>query len=315
MEWRLLLSVPERKILSFLERQVPMLFSRALPATLLGLGALWLGAGCAEEADEMRGPELADPGIALLGGPTGSTGTNNFPPPDFHSLKGTIYTSTSMALGDYDGSAEQWNLASNTANDTLVAGDSGRTALKYMARCGVSETVTLHAVLGSTPYTFPGQGILSTTAGWLGAGLSNSQAQDLFACLLGHLNARGVEVPINLSGPSVTNTEGADSNFTWEEALWVAEITSPGTHKRSFSFQVWPLDDLMSCSEYVEQLEDRVCGTYSGTCGLTIRTDRSTACSEGAAGWTCTGLSGVALPAIKTRLKSTDVELLYDSCP
>lgn len=291
---------------------------RALSVVVIGSGALWMG--CAEEAadlDSNDAPALDAPSRIPLGGPAGSTGTNNLPPPDVHENKLTLHTSTQAAFGTYSASDARWDIASTTSNNALVGDDGGRTLIKYAVRCALPSTTTVHARLGTTEYAYTGQGLLTTTADWLTAALTNSQAQDLFTCLLAHMNAHGVEVPINLSGPNVSNVDGSDGSFTWEEALWAVKITSPGTVKKKLDFYVWPLDDLLDCANYVEQLTDRVCGTYSGPCGLTVRTDRATACTEDShTGWSCTDATGtVVLPAIKTRLKETDVEAMYDSCP
>ena len=288
---------------------------QALFAVLIGSGALAMG--CAEEADDLDMPDdpaLASPARTPLGGPAGSTGTNNFPPPDCMGNRGNLYTATQSTFATYDITDDEWWIANNAANNALLSTSGGRTAIKYAARCALPATVTVNAQVGATQYSYPGQGLLTTTPGWLTAPLPLTAAQDLFGCMLAHLNAFGVEVPINLSGPSVTNTAGHDANFTWEEALWVAKITSGPTQKTTFAFHVWPLDDLVQCEAYVEQLTNRVCGGFTGNCGLTVRSDRATVCTETSAGWYCDVTPTTTLPAIKTRLKVTDVETLYD-CP
>lgn len=292
---------------------------RALGALVLSggagcLGAACLAAGCAETA-ATGDLDVVGARPAPLGGPMGSTGTNNLPPPVMMGLRGTLLDSTVLALGSYDPTDDAWWIDGNAPNSTLLSTEDGRRLLKYAVRCGISETVEIQAEdADGVLYTFPGQGLLTTTQDWLDTPLTGGQAQDLFTCLLAHLNARGVEVPINLSGLDVPNVAGADDGFTWEEALWATKITTGGGGKTTFSFNVWPLDDLMECDEYVEHLTDRVCGTFSGNCNLTVRSDRATACTEQSHGWVC-DVGGTALPAIKTRLKSTDVELLYDTCP
>jgi hypothetical protein len=107
---------------------------------------------------------------------------------------------------------------------------------------------------------------------------------------------------------------GADEDFTWQEALWVAKITPKG-QDATFEFNAWPLDDLMECGSYVSQLEDRVCGSFTGDCGVNVRADRDSACTETESGWWCEDSTGHPLPAIKTRLKKGYIEALYDNCP
>lgn len=287
---------------------------QALFAVLIGSGALAMG--CAEEADDLDTPDdpaLAPPARTPLGGPAGSTGTNSLPPPDFGSNRGNLYTSTQSPFATYVATDDEWWIANNTANNALLSTSGGRKVIKYAARCALPTTVAVNAQVGSTVFSYPGKGLLTTTQEWLTVPLALTAAQDLFTCMLAHLNAFGVEVPINLSGPSVTNTTGDDASFTWEEALWAAKII-PGTSKTTFNFHVWPLDDLVLCESYVEQLTNRVCGGFSGNCGLTVRSDRATACTETSTGWYCDVTPTTTLPAIKTRLKVTDVESLYD-CP
>lgn len=294
-----------------------MKLSQALPAALFGLGALWLGIGCLGEAEDL---DLADDNeVASLpqayGGPWGSTGTNNLPPPITHERRASVFGATLSNLAVLNTTTHNWDVAINGSTSTLLSTDDGRRVLKYVARCAVDESITLHAQLGTTQFTFPGEGILSTTSDWLTAPIGTPAAEDLFSCLLAHMNARGVQVPIHLSGPSITNTESAGDGFDWEEALWVTDLVQTGSSKVTFNFYVWPLDDLLDCGEYARQVKDRVCGTYSGNCGVTVRTDRSTACTDTPDGWYCSPSSGQSLPAIMTRLKVTDVETMYDNCP
>lgn len=288
---------------------------QSLAAVVLGLCALSMGMGCAGEGGDLDmadEPEVAEPGRIPLGGMPGSTGANKFNPLNFHTYRQPGYSSARQQL--VTGSTKTSWLANNPSNNTLLGSEGGREWLKYAARCGVASGTTVYAQAGFMQYSFPGQGLLATTSDWLTAGLSLASTQDLFSCLLAHLNAFGVEVPINLSGPSVTNSLGSDSGFEWEEALWATKIT-PTAHDAYFEFYVWPLDDLTACLNYVPQLQNRVCGTYNGPCGLTVRHDRATACTETASGWYCNDASENPLPAIKTRLKETDVEVLYDNCP
>ncbi|MEZ4302150.1 MAG: hypothetical protein R3B70_44900 [Polyangiaceae bacterium] len=296
---------------------------RALGVIALAWGAASLGvaallSGCSEPSgDRDGGADLvgASPRLAPLAGPMGSTGTNNLPPPVAMGLRDELFDATGLAFADYHSSDDTWWLDSNVPNDILVSTDDGRRLLKYAVRCGISEDVEILAVdPDGLLNTFPGQGLLTTTQDWLTTPLTTEEAEDLFTCLLAHLNSRGVEVPINLSGLHVPNLSGADSGFTWEEALWATRIKVNPGKAPTFSFNVWPLDDLLECDRYVEHLEDRVCGTFSGDCNLTIHTDRDSACTEGSHGWVC-DVGGTSMPVIKTRLKSTDVELLYDSCP
>jgi len=76
---------------------------------------------------------------------------------------------------------------------------------------------------------------------------------------------------------------------------------------------VWPRG-VAGCPNAAIELANRVCGTIPGSCGLTVRTDLDSACTETAAGWYCNDITGHALPAILTRLKLGDVKKLYSGC-
>jgi hypothetical protein len=293
-----------------------MLRFQSLAAVVLGLGALSLGMGCAPDADDddtTGEPELVESDRIPQGGPPGTGTTNKFLSDDFQDVKPTGYESTRSPIGTYG--SNQWWVANNAATTTLLGSEAGRDFIKYAARCALPATVALHAQVGATLYKFPGSSLLTTTTGWLTTSLTASQTNDLFTCLVAHLNAFGVEVPINVSGPNIKNTEGADSGFKWYEALWVAKITATNPQEPEFELNVWPLDDLIECNGFVPQLEDRVCGTFAGDCGVVVRGDRNTACEETESGWYCTDTTGHSMPAIMTRLKETDVELMYDNCP
>ena len=86
-------------------------------------------------------------------------------------------------------------------------------------------------------------------------------------------------------------------------ALWVAEITNDAPSPLSFTFHVWPLDGLLSCTgNIVDGLTTRICANDPSNCNLNVRTDRSTACQESSDGWRCYDNAGALVPAIRTRL-------------
>jgi hypothetical protein len=162
--------------------------------------------------------------------------------------------------------------------------------------------------------SYRGKSILSTTQSWKTKALGLDYADDLFTCMIAHLNAHNVSVPINLSGPHVVNSATSDPSFSWEEALWAAKIDPSDPDNPVFSLYVWPMENLTACPNYVTGLSDRVCGNSTDECGLNVREDRDTACTETSSGWYCDDLSGHPLPAILTRLKTVDVEHFYADC-
>jgi hypothetical protein len=292
-----------------------MTLLRALSAVVIGLSSLSLG--CSDEigsSNTSGAPEIDDPFYSTMAGPPGTGGTNNLNPPDFHGLKYTLFSAAELPLATYGADDQLWWLANNAPNSALLGSIESRNVIKYAVRCALSTTSTVHAELGSSVLSYPGQGILGATSAWKTTPLNLDQANDLFTCMLAHLNARGVEVPINLSGPNINNALGSDPAFSWDEALWATKIDLDPVDGAVFSFYVWPLDNLVDCPGYVSGLEDRVCGTFQGECGLTVRSDRETACTETETGWFCEDTTGHPLPAIKTRLKAKDASALYDGC-
>lgn len=292
-----------------------MTLLRALSAVVLGVGALSLGCTEADfddpEVSEL--PPLDDPFYSTLAGPRGSTGSNNLHPLDLLAERDNLVVATQAALATYSASDATWWLANNAGTNALLASTGGRSVLKYAVRCALSSTSAVSAQLGSTGVSYPGEGHLATTAAWKTAALTSDQTDDLFTCLLAHLNANGVTVPINLSGPNVTNAPGYDPSFAWEEALWATKLIHDEDGGTAFHFYVWPRA-AAGCANVAAELTHRVCGTIDGGCGLTVRTDLDTACTETSAGWYCNDVTGHALPAILTRLKLTDAKKLYTGC-
>jgi hypothetical protein len=291
-----------------------MMLFRALSAVALGACALSLG--CAKtdfESESSELPPLDDPFYSTMAGPQGSTGTNNLNPVDFHSQKATLLAALQAPLATYASGTQTWWLANNAPNNALLASSGGRSVLKYAIRCALSSTSAVNVQLGTSVVTYPGQGLLTTASGWKTTALNADQTDDVFACLLAHLNANGVTVPINLSGPNVSNAGSFDPSFAWEESLWAAKLVEADDGTMAFNFEVWPRG-VAGCPNAAIELAQRVCGTTPGSCGLTLRADFDSACTETATGWYCNDVTGHALPAILTRLKLGDVKKLYSGC-
>jgi hypothetical protein len=291
-----------------------MTMFRALSVVVLGLSTAALG--CADGGGEVEelGAVAADAPVATpQGGAHGSSSTNNLSPVDFHAQKATLLAAMQAPLATYSSSAQTWWLANNAPDNALLASTGGRSVLKYAARCALATTSAVNAQVGSSVVTYPGQGLLTTASAWKTTALDADQTDDLFTCLLAHLNSNGVEVPINLSGPSVSNAGSYDPAFSWEEALWATKLVEADDGTTAFNFYVWPRG-VAGCPNAAIELANRVCGTAPGSCGLTVRTDIDSACTETGAGWYCDDPTGHALPAILTRLKLNDVKRLYSSC-
>lgn len=80
--------------------------------------------------------------------------------------------------------------------DSLEETEGGRDLLAYVARCAFSEGDALVAEHDGVSYTMPG--LLGLAPEWETEGLSDTKARLVSACLLAHVNAFGVSVPISL---------------------------------------------------------------------------------------------------------------------
>lgn len=295
-----------------------MTLFRALSAVVIGVSALATGCfGGAGDLDAIEAHDYDDPSLSTLGGLNGSGGFNNLRPAAFHANKWSLYEATKSALATYNADDGSWSLANNTYTNALLATADGREVLKYAVRCALSSTVTVKATLpDGTIVAYAGQSILAQAVNWKTAALNHDQADALFTCLVAHMNANGVTVPINLSGSQVTNQAvGYDPAFSWEEALWAVKIIDEGDASDvTFHLYAWPMNNMAGCAEYVSGLQSRICAKSDDNCGLTVRLDRDSACEEAGGLWSCDDASGHPLPAILTKLKAVDVPLMYSDC-
>lgn len=289
-----------------------MFFFRALTAAVAVLGMLTSGCSGADgelEADEAL--DLDNPLYSTMAGPGGSGGQNHLHPDWFHPNKPALNTSTKANLAVWNAADQKYRFANTVALNTLFATSAGREVIKYAVRCTlpVGEKVWDNSL--GVDLAYPGQGLLTTTTAWTTSALASTAAEDLFACMAAHMNPLGEIVPINLSGMHVTNAPGFDPTpYAWEEALWTSTIIASPFGGYYYVINVWPLAGLQACAiNQVDGLTSRVCPTSGGVCGLSVRTDLASACKEYLTGWKCDGK-----PAIRTRLKVSDVPRMYKGC-
>jgi hypothetical protein len=286
-------------------------FCRVMIGMVAGLSVL--SSGCLGTAEESTAVDSVvpedEPLPGPLSGPGGSGGMNGFNPLGFHLYKSTVYGSMGADLAELLPMLG-WRIRNTTPNQTLLVDLlEGRETLEYAVRCGLASG---DAVSGGVPLaTFTGQGVLTTTTEWKTKPLSTARKEDLFSCMLAHLNSLDIQVPMMLSGPSIYNSPTFDgSAYEFEEALWGTAITDNGGTP-VFNFYVWPSQELddYCLVDLTGVLNLRLCGSFVGPCNLTVRTDRTTACTETTKGFECDGK-----PAIQTRLRPVDLPLLYGVC-
>lgn len=256
-------------------------------ACLIGIGAL---TGCADMAVEPV--ELDDsPGLASQGWMNGTGGINGLNPSAYHANVFKLLSALSVPAADPNDA-----LAVNPAviSTGLLDTSNGREVFQYAARCALPAETDLEYA-GNV---YAGGGILSTTGSWVTGGLTTSKQEDVLTCMVAHLNAFGAQVPIFLSGPSVTSSESGDSGaFFVEEAIWQAKIPGPG---QAPIYQAWPRTNLLDVCGLLSVTTwiQRVCGTLINTCGVQVRYDQAFVCSGGNGSYTCNGK-----PAIETTLQ------------
>jgi hypothetical protein len=281
-------------------------------------GVLALSVGCSDGGSNIGAHDIGDPLYsALSGGSEGTNGQNHLVPDYFIQNGHNLYGATGQTIATYDAAHGLWNLVSNTHTEALMGTYGGREVLKYALQCAMpaGEVVVYYSQSGLSGSVM-GQGFLTTMTGWTSGGLTIPQAEDLMACVVAHMNPYAV-VDINLSGENVNNDPNANtSGFTFDEALWQVDITFPPGGGARMETRVWPLDDLVSCGQVVDQIETRVCGTYKGggSCDVDVRTDRATACLETNGLWKCLDPAGNWAPTIKSRLKEDQVSSLHRFC-
>ena len=286
---------------------------RFVLVTALGLGLS--STGCLGNTDPLV-EDIEPPRFKTLVDPGGGINPNGLPPAFFHANKFSLIQAMHLPLVAGEGSSQ---ISNGILNTSLLESDAGKTTFRYAMNCALSS---LPSVFGDTvddndniPGQYDGAGLLTTTGGWLTGGLQMGPKQDIFACLLAHLNPAPVPVHILVSGASVDDKSTEQLNqddFSFDEAVWSVSFAS------SFApiLTVWPLGDLVTAcgrSNVIPILQTRVCG-FEGpdptmNCGVHFRVDLDTACEKSGGHYNCGGQ-----PAIRTRLKPEDVSKLHGGC-
>ncbi|AKT42044.1 hypothetical protein [Chondromyces crocatus] len=287
-----------------------MIPPRIIPLTILALSLPHLGCagGTGEDMVDAFGDlsteQFQQP---MTGGQNGNGGNNGLRTAYFHANKSSLLSATGSRLPGP-------NHAPSVGVQALVSTEGGDKTLQYAVRCSVLDGQVVSYVDGVYgPKAYEGEGLLAGTSQWTTQGLSASQQEALFACMLAHLNPAGMVVPIALTGEMVAPAEDEEfdlSDYSFHEALWTATVSTAG----GLIFKVWPIGDLRSsCSQvYLEgTLKNRTCGAVSqhASCGLEVRLDVEDDCTVSDGEYTCLGK-----PALVTRLIPEYFEQLHPLC-
>lgn len=258
-----------------------------------------LQTGCMADADVKALDQL---GLDTLDTPTKDPDNGIHPAAAMASATDLL---EAMDKGIYD--------PTNDAVDRLLNSVDGWITLYYAADCALPETASPVDPEGR----IVGGSVLNTTAGWMTGGLSLSQKEDVWTCLVSRFNSLGGHVTLRLTGDHVNSSADPVNHYGVAEALWIAEI-DPVLNR--VLFRAWPLNDLvMYCEENMsEQVATRICGTQDGAaCSIDVRmyvgtinalqADCEDSNQDG--NYTCLGR-----PAIKSWLNSNDVVAAYRDC-
>lgn len=273
-----------------------MSFSRSFAAAALALLPCLSGCAEMETADETADVPL----VGLTGGSSG--GTNGASDLEFWLLAPQILAATNVPLvspGTMD------------VNPAIVAGlladPAGERMLDYMVQCAVGTREPTNIVYRGLK-EFHGKGHLSTTASWLSGPLSAQGTNDLFACMLIHLNPLDLHVDILLSGLDIVDDGEDHSDFTVPEAVWIARKVGSQMH-----YTVWPTEPFttLCAADPMDALINRVCGHDPEACGVQKGADFAQDCiwQSSSGGYLCNGRR-----AILTTLKEPDVYDLHPMC-
>jgi hypothetical protein len=148
-------------------------------------------------------------------------------------------------------------------SEDLVQTEEGRELLRYVAQCALVEGDVLVADYHGTTYEFPG--LLGLAPTWETEPLSAGSQRMLSACLLAHVNAFGVSVPISLRASQVLPTTPAErEQYSVFEGSFFGQVFE-GDQIKTYSCQG---SAATAALEHSENRAQRVCTDNSGECGI-----------------------------------------------
>jgi hypothetical protein len=108
--------------------------------------------------------------------------------------------------------------------------DSGRQLLQYIARCALAEGDFLRVESAGRVWHFPG--LLGVAASWEHASLDMDEQEILTACLLAHVNAFGVSVPISVRSPLLAAAgEDESAVFYYGDGAFYGNLSAPSPQR------------------------------------------------------------------------------------
>ena len=97
----------------------------------------------------------------------------------------------------------------NPAGGRLAATAEGRQALEYIARCALAEGDYLRVISRGGIWHFPG--VLGVAPEWEHGALDTAGQESMTGCLLAHVNAFQISVPISVRSPLLAEADELES--------------------------------------------------------------------------------------------------------
>jgi len=147
-------------------------------------------------------------------------------------------------------------------SDGLEETEEGREALTYVAKCALNEGDVLVANVDGVEYQFPG--LLGVAPEWEDGALSPEGEQLVSACLLAHVNAFGVSVPVSIrSWPAIAAMAQERRDFPIYEATFFGDVFAD--ELKAFSCAG---DSQDLAAKYATSRELRVCADQDSDCAI-----------------------------------------------
>jgi hypothetical protein len=163
-----------------------------------------------------------------------------------------------LAMTELD--VTHWQLADSPE---LLGTEAGREVLKYVVQCALDPEDIMVGTSGGQRYEFPG--LLGLTPQWRNRHLRDEEQELVSACLLAHVNAFGMPIPISLRAYRVLSaTDEERRDYPVYEGTFFGQIFEDGM-TRAYSCQGSATEAAMAHSE---DRAMRVCTNGTDDCGI-----------------------------------------------
>ena len=237
----------------------------------VGLLCIWIAAGCAMAGDDsLDSSSEALTSENLMSSNLLSSNLLSLNLLSSNLLSSNLLSSNNLALN---------TLASNGMENT----NDGRELLKYLAKCSLPPGKSLVVHSAGVDYSYPG--LLSLAPNWGAMPLNFSERRTMSGCLLAHVNAYGVSVPISVRLGNMMRADTAEAAlFPVHEASFygnvfdgqVSAFACVGTDRAAALAQS-PWRQWRSCA-------DAVNGNLS-VCNIAVAGSCATQCDSSANGY------------------------------